>query len=305
MANKKLTEKTKHIAFMNKKGGVGKTALNVLVAEELMRRGYKVLLIDCDAQHNLSDHFRKGSNPEIGTTSNLMIDDFTCEECVQHTVNGDVIVSDWSLANVAAGMTLAGKSESTQRNYQMREMLKSVEGKYDFIFFDNNTSSDVMAESVLSNVDYILVPTTCKDGITVSDEFFSYAHKVTVYANPSVRILGYVLNCFDERQLLDKAVAELAEIYTVKYKDKNAKTNKTPFRTREGFVDQMIMFNTRIRHTTACESALAAGELVYEYDGEKNDTYKDIKAFTNELLEAIKKTPNGLDLVVKKAKVGM
>ena len=43
------------IAFLNQKGGVGKTSLSVAVAAELARRGGRVLLIDADPQGSAID----------------------------------------------------------------------------------------------------------------------------------------------------------------------------------------------------------------------------------------------------------
>ena len=40
------------IAVSNQKGGVGKTTTSLCVAQELRSRGYRVLLIDTDAQCN-------------------------------------------------------------------------------------------------------------------------------------------------------------------------------------------------------------------------------------------------------------
>ena len=47
----------KTIAFYNNKGGVGKTTLAANVGYNLSTMGYRVLLVDCDPQGNLSSFF--------------------------------------------------------------------------------------------------------------------------------------------------------------------------------------------------------------------------------------------------------
>ena len=65
----------RRIAFMNQKGGVGKTTTSFNLAGCFANMGYKVLCVDLDAQANLSISF--GLNPdEIELTSNnLLVDD--------------------------------------------------------------------------------------------------------------------------------------------------------------------------------------------------------------------------------------
>lgn len=57
----------KIIVFANHKGGVGKTTSTLSVAQTLARDGHRVLLIDCDAQRNLSLSFRLPAGyPDLG-----------------------------------------------------------------------------------------------------------------------------------------------------------------------------------------------------------------------------------------------
>ena len=47
----------KIISFINRKGGTGKTTLSLNISAILADKGYKVLLIDTDAQGNLTNTF--------------------------------------------------------------------------------------------------------------------------------------------------------------------------------------------------------------------------------------------------------
>ena len=43
------------ISCANEKGGTGKTSTTALISWELSNMGYKVLMVDCDPQANLTD----------------------------------------------------------------------------------------------------------------------------------------------------------------------------------------------------------------------------------------------------------
>lgn len=68
----------KTIAFYNNKGGVGKTTLAANVGYNLSTMGYRVLLVDCDPQGNLSSFlsvrpYQKGFDAGIGWTAALYL----------------------------------------------------------------------------------------------------------------------------------------------------------------------------------------------------------------------------------------
>lgn len=302
MARQTLTQKTKHIAIANKKGGVGKTALGILIMQELERRGYRCLIVDCDSQHNSSDFFNVDEN--LATVSEMMIDDYPCDELVQHTSVGDIVPASSDLGSVGYHMTEVGKSDIAQRWTQFQKMMNTVEGKYDFVFYDTNANydqSDVMKESVLNHLDYIIIPFTCRDGVKVVHEFLDWVNRKTEDVNPSLCILGLVHNYYDGTLLhrfCDEVANEVIEMY---HSSDPLIIKKYNFIARPNFVSESVLFNTRVRYTTSCGEALAQGENLVEHDSENRTAY-DIAQLTDEILTAISNTKNGSDLVIKKAK---
>ncbi|QGG51434.1 ParA family protein [Lysinibacillus pakistanensis] len=89
--NQQLKESAKIISFINMKGGVGKTTLTVNIADKLVEKGLKVLVIDMDPQFNstqtlllhkvMLDKQSTSSNPQplvitkSGSTTVLEIED--------------------------------------------------------------------------------------------------------------------------------------------------------------------------------------------------------------------------------------
>lgn len=60
------------ISILNLKGGVAKTFTAVNMAYELMKRGYKVLLIDNDKQGNLSKAYGRYNADEVAPIAKLL-----------------------------------------------------------------------------------------------------------------------------------------------------------------------------------------------------------------------------------------
>ena len=73
----------KTIAFYNNKGGVGKTTLAANVGYNLSTMGYRVLLVDCDPQGNLSSFFGRYDLTKMGLMQHW--EDSYAASIAQHT----------------------------------------------------------------------------------------------------------------------------------------------------------------------------------------------------------------------------
>ena len=122
----------KVIAISNHKGGVGKTTSVVNLGAGLNQLGKKVLLIDLDAQANLS-HSLGFIEPEFniyGAIRGL----YTLDKCINsvNEVTGlDVLPSTLDLSGAEIEL-----SSETGREYILKDLIEPIRAKYDFILID-------------------------------------------------------------------------------------------------------------------------------------------------------------------------
>ncbi|MFW6285910.1 MAG: ParA family protein [Nanoarchaeota archaeon] len=141
------------------KGGVGKTTICLNIADILSKKNYKVLMIDLDAQSNLSKNFTKQlSNQNKLTSSNLLGDNsFNIKENVYNiNENLDLIISDIGLSEVSRYL-------EQQENYYIKLLnLKNQKlfNKYDFVLLDLSPGvCDTITEISLCVTDLLICPT--------------------------------------------------------------------------------------------------------------------------------------------------
>jgi chromosome partitioning protein len=183
---------SKTIAVFNNKGGVGKTNLCWNIADQLGRRGKKVLLIDFDPQCNLSiavlgeEDFTQRlptQNMPYGTTVRPFLQRFlqnTGEEELflhkgpQTHQNVSLVAGDFWLNVYADSLSLGGDllSGTGISKYlvltRIIDKAKETSGvDYDFIFVDLPPSFGALVWATFYSSDYFIVPCT-------SDNFSVY-----------------------------------------------------------------------------------------------------------------------------------
>lgn len=141
--------------FLNFKGGTGKTSLSSSYAYRLAERGYRVLVIDLDSQ----GHATKCLGQEGSSFTRTLFD-----ACIRKTPLTELTVKtgmpglDLVPANLAmstidlALMPLAG------REFRLRNALKDVEGKYDFVVMDAPPSFGLLNLNALMAASDLIIP---------------------------------------------------------------------------------------------------------------------------------------------------
>src|SRR3954467_7905699 len=123
----------KRISILNFKGGVGKTSISTNAAHKLAMMGYKVLLIDCDIQHNASNLIPQ-KDRKTKTLTHVIKGEVTFEEAIQKArENLYLIAADRNLDKAQNHIVITGI-----KGYKLlRNATKSLTG-YDYVIFDHS-----------------------------------------------------------------------------------------------------------------------------------------------------------------------
>lgn len=159
--SKNINKKAIKLAVSNQKGGVGKTTTVLNIGAALALGGRRVLLVDCDPQHHLSNwlNFEPDGKP---TTSDIIFSTVTnqtidFDNCIRHykDENIDFIPS----INLLAGMLGIIAADNNSSNVISRIFENEYFNiNYDYIIFDCQTALDLLVTNVLKASDKLLIP---------------------------------------------------------------------------------------------------------------------------------------------------
>ena len=194
----------KIIAVANQKGGVGKTTTCVNLCCGLKEAGAKVLLCDIDPQGNCTSGMGVDKNTASPNLYNVLVDGVNAEKAIVKTKFGDVLPSNAILSGAGIELVSANK-----REFVMRDALKNVKQKYDYIFIDCPPSLEMLTLNALCAADTVLIPVQCEyfalEGLT---DLISTIRMTKKALNPSLDIEGVLLTMYDSRTNFSLQVAD-------------------------------------------------------------------------------------------------
>jgi len=250
---------SKIFAVVNQKGGVGKTTTTANLASGIADKGKKVLLIDLDAQANLSAHFGVGVDEEGQNKS--MYDVLKSEVPLSDVIvslSDNLSIAPASLFLSAADLELGAV---IGRELLLRKALKPIADEYEYIFMDCPPSLGLLSLNGLVAATQVIIPVQSEylalHGVR---QLLDTVDQVRSAYNPSLKVGGVLLCLHDARKRLSRSVAETI---------------------REYFGD--LVFNTIIRTNVALAEAPSQGVSIYDYDQSSNGA-KDYKELSQELL---------------------
>ena len=206
-----MNSKTKVIAVVNQKGGVGKTTTTANLGAALTLLGKRVLLIDADPQGDLTDFLGYKRQDQLEFTLANAMHQVIAEAAVkpgegilQHKEGFDLMPSNLDLSTMEMSLVNVMNREKI-----MKEYINTVKDDYDYVLIDCMPSLGMITINVLAAADSVIIPVQSHylpaRGMT---QLLASINKVQKYINPDLRIEGVLLTLVDARTSLAKKIEE-------------------------------------------------------------------------------------------------
>ena len=191
---------TKVITFANFKGGTGKTTNSTLLAYELAKMGYKVLLVDQDPQANATSLYAKtyeqinGHRPQFTTTlMSAMITANLKQIVTQIMPNLFLLPSFRDFIDYPEFLEdkYPGKEDRYKRVRYFNSLLEPIKADYDFVFIDVPPTVSVYTKGALYASDSaVIVLQTQERSLDGAENFLIELQKLIDQQSHFVDVLG-------------------------------------------------------------------------------------------------------------------
>ena len=190
----------KTIAILNQKGGVAKTTTALNLGVYLANQGYKTLLVDIDAQANLT------MGLGIEAPDKTIYDFFHKEPTIVTPImsNLDLVPSTIEFAAIELEII-----NELQREQLLKKVIQQVEKKYDYCVIDCPPSLNMVTINALTAAQSIIIPIEpslyAYKGL---DMMLSTINRVRESINSDLFILGILITKHSERTIAARKLSE-------------------------------------------------------------------------------------------------
>lgn len=188
---------SKIIAISNQKGGEGKTTISLFLTEA-MAENKRLLLIDWDPQANATKLVLNDVDESIFECLGYRNTAKTPVHRVVHRLKSgyDFLPSAISLANLTTPFEIG--------DFQLlKECLLPLRSSYEYIIIDCPPSLGLGLENALIAADYVIIPIQTRIfSVQGLQDLYTTFEKIRSKANPNLKLLGAVLNQYEESRAL-------------------------------------------------------------------------------------------------------
>lgn len=244
------------IAFINQKGGVGKTTATANITAELRRRGNKTLMIDLDPQGNLT--YIAGADSRKAGVFELLTQEEQIANVVQSTRQGDIIAASTDLAT-------EGILSETGKEYRLKEAIEPLQRIYDYILIDCSPSLGILTINALTAATGAIIPLQADIlSLQALGQFSGTLGAVQKYTNKNLELYGIILTRYNGRAVLSQEATQMIE--------QTAKRLGTK------------VYRTPIRENVAVKEAQAVRTDIFTH-APKSHAAEDFETLTTEILK--------------------
>jgi len=272
----------RRIAFMNQKGGVGKTTTVANLGAAFAERGFRVLVVDNDPQANLTTHLDPSIDEPEPTIYEVLTSRATAAEAIYETGRPGLFLLPSGIDLSGAEIELVqemGRETLLRRALEEHFAELAEDELYDFLLIDCPPSLGLLSLNALTTATEVMIPIQTQFfAMRGMSKLIEVVELVKRRLNPMLRLSAIIPSIADLRTKLTAEV--LSEIKSY-FKEKVTRT--------------MIRVNVRLAE------APSHGKSILEYDNSSNGA-RDYRRLARELLGAL--TPEDVeDLAMFEAKL--
>ncbi len=266
------------LAFMNQKGGVGKTTTTVNLGAALAQLGKNVCLIDLDPQAHLTINYGLEPSADHLSLYDVLVNDTPFLEAV-HKVGERLAVVPSHIDLAAAEIELVS---TLGRELILRKRIEAASHDFDYILLDCPPSLGLLTINALACANDVMIPMQphflALQGMA---KLLETVQLVARRMNPKLGVGGIILTMFDSQAKLSHEVIFELQDFVAQSRDKNMPWSRAR------------VFETRIRRNIKLAESPSFGKPIFDYDATSNGAtdYRKLAMETIEHFEGVPVAP--------------